>query len=465
MPNSTVKALAYDSTGTKMFVGGLFTSIGGVVTNQRLALLDITTVPGARDTTFNLGAGVVGGGVNAIAVESAGLGGAVWIGGDFTTVSGLNIRRLARLTNAPYGLDTDWRSKLASTTVASAAVNAIVLDTASGSAYATPGLSSVTVVDDNDYPGGGLDPSWNQDRSTGTTPVSNPLPGANNTVNAVAVDSSGRSVIVGDFTAYDSQSANRIVRALTDGQFDNSFKPGQGADNYISTIAIYFGGANDGKHIIGGGFTSFDGTSRNGIARLLANGALDTTFNPGSGFIGSVRSVAIQPNGQVVAGGAFTSFNGTLVNNVARLNSNGSLDTAFSAGAGANGTVYAVAVDSTSSKIYIGGDFTTYNGVARNRIARLNTDGTLDTAFDPGTGADDTVYAIAVLPSGKVIVGGNFLTINQLSQKRLVQFTTSGAVDTTFNVGSGLNSRVTAIALDANNQANIVGAFTSYNGT
>ena len=102
-------------------------------------------------------------------------------------------------------------------------------------------------------------------------------------------------------------------------------------------------------------------------------GDLDTTFlATGAGATGAVNSIAVQSDGKVLIGGLFTSYNGTSRGYVARLNTDGSLDTGFLAtGAGANGLVYSVAVQPGDGKILIGGGFTTYNGTSRGFVARL----------------------------------------------------------------------------------------------
>ena len=330
--------------------------------------------------------------------------------------------------------------------------------------YLMPGVCSVTIIDE-DQPSGALDRTWNLDNVGSTVPPLNPLPGANNNVNAVIVDAAGRSVIGGDFIAYNSQSASRIARVATDGSFDTTFNPGAGLDAFVSAIALYTNTANLGKLVLGGGFTSFNGLSRNSIVRINANGSLDTTFAPGSGFNGPVRAVALQADGKVIAVGSFTTFNSVGRTNIARLNVDGSLDTTFTPGTGPNNTLYAVAIDPVSGKIYIGGDFTTYNGTPRNRIARVNTDGLLDTTFDPGTGADAVVYSILVQSDLRLLVAGNFLTVNQTSRSRMVRLTTAGAVDTTFSPGTGADNYISAMALDAAGKPYIVGAFTAFNST
>ncbi|TXT51486.1 MAG: hypothetical protein FD140_1524 [Limisphaerales bacterium] len=326
------------------------------------------------------------------------------------------------------------------------------------------GQIRLTIVDD-DQPGGALDRTWNLDNNFGTTPTFNILPGANNTVQAIAVQADDRSVIGGEFTAFNAQSANRIARVNTDGSFDSTFNPGLGANNFVAAVAIHTNAAQAGRIMVGGGFTSIDGTSRNGIARLLATGALDASFNPGAGFNGSVRAIAIQPDGKIVVGGSFTAFNGTSRTNLARLNADGTLDTAFDPVNGANGTIYAVALSTVSADIYVGGDFTTYNGAGRARVARLGPTGLLDASFDPGTGADGVVFALAVEQGGNVLLGGSFAAINQVARRGVARLLPSGVVDPAFNPGTGANNFVSTIALQTNDQAVIGGSFTIYNGS
>ncbi|HNR29006.1 MAG TPA: tail fiber domain-containing protein, partial [Candidatus Dojkabacteria bacterium] len=124
---------------------------------------------------------------------------------------------------------------------------------------------------------------------------------------------------------------------------------------------------------------------------------------------------------------------------IARINSDGSLDTTFNPGSGANDTVTSLAIQ-TDGKIVIGGNFTTYNGTARNRIARINSDGSLDTTFDPGSGANDTVSFLAIQADGKIVIGGNFTTYNNASRGRIARLLISvlyNPYENSFLVGFG----------------------------
>ncbi len=143
-------------------------------------------------------------------------------------------------------------------------------------------------------------------------------------------------------------------------------------------------------------------------------GALDTSFNPtdvgfgfGDGVNGSIITTTLQPDGKVLIGGFFTRYNGIFRNYIARVNADGTLDNTFNPGTGASSTVGTLALQ-PDGKVIIGGSFTTYNGTSRNRIARLNADGTLDNTFNPGTGASGGVLSLALQPDGKVLIGGAF---------------------------------------------------------
>jgi uncharacterized delta-60 repeat protein len=171
----------------------------------------------------------------------------------------------------------------------------------------------------------------------------------------------------------------------------------------------------DGKIIMGGDFSSYNGdaVASDYVMRLNADGTRDTLFNAaGMGANNIVYAVAVQPDGKIVIGGEFTSYNDTVVSaRLIRLNADGTRDATFNAGgSGANGVVFAVAVQ-PDGKIVIGGDFIRYNGdaAASDRVMRVNADGTADTTFNAGgTGANDFVRAVVVQPDGRIVIGGFF---------------------------------------------------------
>ena len=180
-------------------------------------------------------------------------------------------------------------------------------------------------------------------------------------------------------------------------------------------------------------------------------GGLDASFTTGpllnGASAGIIRSQAVLSNGQILIGGDFTTVAGIPRGRIARLNAVGSLDAAFANGAGANGVIHATVVQA-DGKIIIGGEFTTFDGVARNRIARLTATGALDTTFNPGTGFNGPVFAIVSNASASSIyVGGDFTTFNGSTRNRLAVVTsTGGQLSDTF--GGGTNAAVRALRLD-----------------
>src|SRR5204863_3168681 len=135
----------------------------------------------------------------------------------------------------------------------------------------------------------------------------------------------------------------------------------------------------------------------NYFARLNADGTVDSTFNVTPALDGAVRDIAIQSDGRIIIGGEFSHVAGMAAGRVARLNPEGTLDATFVTGTGANGVVFGVAVQE-DGRIGLGGDFTSFNGLPLSRIARLNSDGSVDAGFNPGTGANDTVLALRIQP-------------------------------------------------------------------
>jgi len=170
------------------------------------------------------------------------------------------------------------------------------------------------------------------------------------------------------------------------------------------------------------------------IALAQSPGALDAAFTPS--ITGVVHAVAVQSNGQIVIGGEFTSVNGAGRSNLARLNADGTLDTSFNPGIGGGLSpgVFALAIQS-DGRILIGGRFSTVNGVGRNNIARLNANGTLDGSFNPGTGISGfflpQVYALAVQSDGRIIVGGKFTSVNGIGRNNIARLNVNGTLDET----------------------------------
>jgi uncharacterized delta-60 repeat protein len=206
------------------------------------------------------------------------------------------------------------------------------------------------------------------------------------------------------------------VRLLTDGSIDATYGIGSGPNSTVQALVLQ----PDGKALIGGTFTEVNGVGRNRIARLNANGALDTGFDPGAGFNSTVETLAVEGDGRIVVGGAFTLFNGTGQNRLVRLTPEGLLDASLSIGGGFNSTVETVAVQA-DGKILVGGRFTQYRGATHNRLVRLLPEGAVDPVFNVGSGANDTVHALWVESEDHAVVGGEFTQINGINWARLAR--------------------------------------------
>ncbi len=198
----------------------------------------------------------------------------------------------------------------------------------------------------------------------------------------------------------------------------------------------------DGKTILIGNFTQVLGQNRNHIARLNADGTLDAGFNPNAGS--EVRCLAVLPNGKILIGGNFTTISGVSRVRIAQLTEGGVLDTANFTPPAPNGIVNAI-MPQTDGKILIGGNFTNVSG--SSRLARLNENGFVDTAFVPGISAE--VRSI-LIQQGNILFSG--LVTGRIDRV----FTATGAQDTTFT-GSSSASSLDAIALQADGKILIAG--------
>jgi uncharacterized delta-60 repeat protein len=284
--------------------------------------------------------------------------------------------------------------------------------------------------------------------------------GFNGQVNDIRIQSDGKIIAVGAFTTYSGSTRNRIVRLNTNGTYDTTFNIGTGLNNTANCVAIQ----SDGKILVGGAtITQYSGSLiGTGSLRINTDGTRDNTFNTGVGFLttSTVNSIDIQSDGKIVVGGAFTSYSGSTVTRLTRLNDNGSVDTTFNPGT-INNEVFAVKIQ-PDQKILIQGQFTTVSGSTRNRIARVLSNGQVDTSYDVGTGIN-TAAAINMFSldtSGNVYVGGAFTTYSGSTVNRFVKTTPSGTIDGTFISGSiafngqssaGFNGTVRAVLVSGSN--------------
>ena len=285
--------------------------------------------------------------------------------------------------------------------------------------------------------------------------------GASDDINTVAIQNDGKIIIGGNFFDYNLIARQFVARLSADGRLDTGFATGLGPDGNVYAVAVQ----KDGKILIGGSFGHYDTTPRGGIARLSTGGSLDPGFlGTGSGTNGDVDALVIQSDGKIIIGGGFSTCNGTPRGSIARLNNDGSLDTGFATGSGTVGSVESLAVQG-DGRILIGGGLTMYNSTPVGHLARLNTDGSLDTGFITGTGADFDVTAIAVQNDGKILIGGYFTHYNSTPLPYLTRLNSDGSLDASFVTGTGPNFPLRAVTVQSDGKILIGGLFTSYAGT
>ncbi|PYT01969.1 MAG: hypothetical protein DMF63_03805 [Acidobacteria bacterium] len=316
-------------------------------------------------------------------------------------------------------------------------------------------------------------------------------------VYAIVIQNDNKIVIAGDFTEVNGVARTNIARIDQFGNLDTSFTAN--ANGPVFSLALTY----DQAVIAGGAFTSVNGTARFLLARINTFGALDMTSN--FDCQGSViYDLKRDDRGRILIAGAFGTIGGTPQGAIARLNDDGkTVDTTFRTGGLLNGASIGIqadrkivfghaggvmrfypdgAVDPTlnittpswveetaiqpDGKIVIGGFFTAINGVPRNRVARLNLDGTLDPNFDPNVGgASNSVKlsSISVQRDGKILIGGRMETIGGVARRGFGRVYPDGTLDSTTNltVATGIPL---AILPQSDGKTLVGGNFTSIGG-
>lgn len=254
---------------------------------------------------------------------------------------------------------------------------------------------------------------------------------------------------------------NYICRLNSNGSIDSAFYSGIGFNWSVNSLAIQ----SDGKIIAGGDFTSFKGISQNCIARLNSDGTRDDTFNPGNGFNDRVFSVLLQNDGKILVSGYFTSYNGIDSYHIARLNNDGSIDNTFKIGSGFNNDVLKMKVQSDGN-ILVSGRFSEFNGVAQNKITRLKVNGTIDENFNSNLPFDGDIVSIEIQKDNKILISGRFTYArDQMSFKNIERLKPDGTLDKTYNTGNGFDNTVYSMSLQDDDKLICVGGFVHFNGT
>jgi uncharacterized delta-60 repeat protein len=434
--NDTVRVVVVQPDG-KILIGGSFTTLapngGATVTRNRIARLN---PDGSLDTAFNPDANNV---VFAIVVQADGM---IVVGGEYTNIGGQTRNRIARLDAVTGAADLSFNPN------SNHNVRALALQ-ADGNILVSGQFTNI-----GGQPRNHVARLYATGIDTGLADLSF-NPNVNADTIALVVQADSKILVGGDFTNVGGTPRNYIARLNANGTLDAAFAPN--ANNIIRSIAVQ----TDGKILAGGNFTSIGATMRNYIARLDTAGTIDLSFNPNPNNI--IISIKVQADGKILAGGSFTSIGGQLRNYIARLDAATGLADSFHPNPNSNPLSLALQAD---GKILTGSDFTTFapNGgaaVTRNRIARLERDGTLDQTLNLNA-VGSVVQAIAVQPDGKILIGGHFTSILGVARNYIARLNADGTLDTAFNPNA--NDFVNAIFVQADGSLLVGGHFTNISG-
>ena len=211
---------------------------------------------------------------------------------------------------------------------------------------------------------------------------------------------------------------------------------------------------SDWKILVWGEFNTISSTTRYWFARLNSDFTLDTSCNANLNSSAGISSIELQSDWKILIGWSFTTVNGTARANVARLNTNCTLDTTFTANT--NSSISSIAIKS-DWMIFLGGEFTTINGTSKSYLGLVSSVWALQTGFS--TTINSAVNTIAVQSDGKVIAWGSSLTSPRAYIARFNG--TTGAYDSTFT--PVLNWTVNKIKIDWSWNVYIWGYFTTAN--
>lgn len=407
--SSAVYKVAIQPDG-KILAGGYFATFNSIPQGMLIRF----NTDGTKDTTFDIGTGATGS--NSLLDIVVQPNGKILISGGFDQWNGYSgmLRRL----NSDGTVDNSFNLGLTSLAVSKIALrtdgNMVVLGN-----FTVNGQTRSIVSINGD--------GSSNDTFEGRQPTES--------LSCLKLQSDGKILIGGYMIAFSGIPKNGLARLTTDGQLDTTFNLNTGLNEKVSSIAMQ----SDGKTLIGGDFSTFDGITQNKIIRINDDGSKDNSFTIGTGFNNSVKIITTQPDGKLLVGGKFTQYNSQPANYLIRLNSNGTKDTSFNIGIGFNEYVKTIALQ-TDGKILIGGNFTQFNGQQQNYCIRLNADGTKDTSFIIENAFDGRITDIELQSDGKIIAGGNYITFNGLTQKGIVRLNADGTKDTTFQIGVGFNS-------------------------
>ena len=276
-------------------------------------------------------------------------------------------------------------------------------------------------------------------------------------INHLLVDQQNRILITGSFITFNDTLVNRLSRIKPDGGIDTSFHTGDGFDNFVYDLLEQ----TDGKILATGTFTTYNNIPANKIVRLNEDGSIDNSFNTGTGPNGTLWESIIQPDGKILVSGDFTEFNGAPMNRVVRLNSDGSIDPSFNIGSGANAQTGGMCLQ-PDGKILLVGQFTMFDNVSKKCIVRLDSSGSIDNSFDANNNTYASLSKVMIKSNGEIIVLGSFNEFDNIPMNGIVYLDATGQLNTQFSSGVFNNVQMLRSFLQDDEKLLLFGSFTTY---
>lgn len=177
------------------------------------------------------------------------------------------------------------------------------------------------------------------------------------------------------------------------------------------------------------------------LIRFFPDGSLDSSFNYNffehrsyTGTNGPISDAYMQDDGKVILVGRFTQYNGEAVNNIVRINKNGDIDRSFHVGNGADDPISSIRYNETTQRFMLAGNFEHFNGLPYSGLVMLKKDGSTDASFKPSEKATNASYRYAQqLSNGLIIVGGYFKTYEGVHRGNFMVLNATGELAPGYN--------------------------------
>jgi uncharacterized delta-60 repeat protein len=280
--------------------------------------------------------------------------------------------------------------------------------------------------------------------------------GADDIVRAIVVEPGGSLLLGGSFRTFDTNACAGLVRLGPDGRMDTAFAPT--SDGLCNALALQ----TNGQFLVGGHFSEIAGAARRHLTRFHPSGELDAEFAPALAPDDSVWALAVQDDGRILVGGYLSRIGDQAIHGLTRLLPGGEPDPEFNAGAGTEEGVAALAIQ-PDGRILVGGDFVSFNHHARGGVVRLWPDGSVDETFDADlTGSFLRVNTIAPQAEGGVLMGGRFESVQGVSRYGIARLDESGRLDPLFAAAGALgepHDEVSSIVVAQQDKTWVAGSF------